>query len=201
MSENNHGMLQFKIELEHLSIPVWREILIDPQATLEDLHFCIQVVMGWADYHDHEFVIDEQHYGYIEQTGISEPDDNDIHDEAQFLLTDIFKQSEQSIRYTYDLHDHWYHKITFIGEVKNSATDEFAICLSGKNACPPEDAGGVSGYEHLLNVLKTPNHFEHADVKDWFGDSFSPTQFDLEETNNNLQAFFAQEDEDYETTN
>lgn len=197
MSENNQGMLKIKIELEDLSIQVWREIIIDQQATLEDLHFAIQVVMGWEDYHDHEFTIDENHYGYFDDETDQENLEN-ILDESQYLLKDILTQPEQTIRYTYDLKDHWHHSISLIGYHEDST--EFAVCISGKNACPPEDAGGVSGYEHLLHVLRTPNHFEHQDVKDWLGEDYSPNEFDLADTNNKLQAFFTQEEPDYEAT-
>ena len=64
---------------------------------------------------------------------------------------------------------------------------KFAVCLDGKNACPPEDCGGVYGYAHLLQVLTDPSHEEHEDFMTWIGGAFDPTVFDLAVTNAELQ--------------
>jgi hypothetical protein len=33
-----------------------------------------------------------------------------------------------------------------------------AVCIAGKRAGPPEDCGGIWGYDHLLEVLADPNY-------------------------------------------
>ena len=43
---------------------------------------------------------------------------------------------------------------------------EYPICLAGKRACPPEDCGGLGGYEHLLEVIRDPDHEEYQETID-----------------------------------
>src|SRR4030042_1523573 len=61
------------------------------------------------------------------------------------------------------------------------------ICLKGKRACPPEDVGGVWGYENFLKAIHDPKHEEHDDFLTWIGGEFDPEAFDLEEVNDRLQ--------------
>lgn len=53
-------------------------------------------------------------------------------------------------------------------------------CLGGERACPPEDCGGVPGYEAICSVLKDNTHPEHAFTMECLGafdpDLFSPSQ-------------------------
>ncbi len=66
----------------------------------------------------------------------------------------------------------------------------YPICLTGKGACPPEDCGGVWGYEHRREVLADPAHEEHEDMIEWLGldsaSEFDPARFDLDEVNGEL---------------
>lgn len=54
-----------------------------------------------------------------------------------------------------------------------------ALVLDGARACPPEDVGGIGGYEHLVEVLRDPTNEEHAELRRWAGRSFKPEAFDL----------------------
>jgi len=64
---------------------------------------------------------------------------------------------------------------------------EYAVCLDGKNACPPEDCGGIWGYYELLKVVKNPKHKEHQAPLDWLGGPFDPGHFDLQKINAELR--------------
>ena len=74
---------------------------------------------------------------------------------------------------------------------KKSLPDEericHAVCIAGERACPPEDCGGLWGYEEFLEAIKDPNHEEHQEMLDWIGGSFDPDEFDLQEVNRALK--------------
>jgi hypothetical protein len=59
-------------------------------------------------------------------------------------------------------------------------------CLAGKRACPPEDCGGVPGYERMLEILATPEDEEYEDILEWLGDDFDPEAFDMAAVNTEL---------------
>lgn len=41
---------------------IWRRFLIQNNSTLKDLHYVIQILMGWTDYHLNEFIIKGKRY-------------------------------------------------------------------------------------------------------------------------------------------
>ncbi len=53
------------------------------------------------------------------------------------------------------------------------------LCLDGRNACPPEDVGGVPGYADFLEAITDPTHEKHDHFLEWCGGSFDPEAFDL----------------------
>ena len=66
---------------------------------------------------------------------------------------------------------------------------QLPVVIAGERACPPEDAGGVGGYEQLLWALKNPEDPEAADRLDWFGDGeFDAEAFDIDAVNRSLEA-------------
>ena len=60
-------------------------------------------------------------------------------------------------------------------------------CAKGKRACPPEDVGGMWGYETFLEALRDPGHEEHASYLEWIGSEFDSAAFNFDETNQALR--------------
>jgi hypothetical protein len=61
------------------------------------------------------------------------------------------------------------------------------LCLSGENACPPEDVGGSWGYPDFVKAITNPRHPEHREMLDWCGGAFDPTAFDIDAVNVRLR--------------
>ena len=61
------------------------------------------------------------------------------------------------------------------------------MCLGGERAGPPDDCGGVWGYENLLQAIADPKHEDHDDLLEWLGDEFDPEAFDRDEVNTALK--------------
>ena len=59
----------------------------------------------------------------------------------------------------------------------------YPIVEAGKRACPPEDVGGIPGYDDFLAALRDPRHPEHGDMLEWAGGSFNPESFSVGEAN------------------
>ena len=63
-------------------------------------------------------------------------------------------RSHKRIGLDYDLGDGLEHDVVI--EKQSPSKVEFAECLDGHNACPPDDVGGTTGYENFLAVLAEP---------------------------------------------
>ena len=58
MSDSSEPVIyQLKIVLLGISPTIWRRILVSSDSTIEDLHYTLQLVMGWSDIHLHHFII------------------------------------------------------------------------------------------------------------------------------------------------
>ena len=175
-------MYTLDVRLRDISPPIWRAIEIAGSATLEDLHFAIQVAMGWTNSHLHQFVIGDASYGMVD---VDDADELDLEDEGEFELQDLVKHGE-SFLYEYDFGDSWEHD-TKVEAVLDADDDKtYPACIAGERACPPEDCGGAWGYEELLAALADPDHDEHDQFLEWVGGEFDPARLDLTAINRAL---------------
>ena len=173
--------LQLRIELLGISPLVWRRFVVPRKVTLTKLHRVIQEVMGWEDYHLHEFTIAGKRYGLP---------DPEFHWGEQPLsekrvTLDKPLAELRSCQYLYDFGDGWEHLVIVEGQTPpEEAPDAFA-CLAGENACPPEDVGGPLGYMNYLEALADSAHELHEEMLQWRG-RFDPTKFNLKAINKRL---------------
>lgn len=166
-------LLQLKIELAGIKPLIWRRVIVPETITLAKLHQVIQAVMGWEDYHLHEFEIAGEQYG------IPDPDDPfgpPVVSETRARLGKSLG-GMASFRYVYDFGDGWEHKIK-VEKVLPADTCPVPICIGGANACPPEDVGGSYGYAEFLEAIADPAHPEHQNLLDWCGGAFDPKALD-----------------------
>jgi hypothetical protein len=174
---------QLYVELEDVQPKVWRRLLVPLTVDLSRLHVMLLWGTGWDGGHVHEFIFDHDHYGA--KPGREFPDD--LMPEEDVTLSEALGK-RKSFKYLYDFGDAWWHKVKVEKIVKLNAPLEYAQCIAGENACPPEDVGGSSGYEEFLEALADPDHPEHADQKEWIGSPFDPYAFDMDAINARLNA-------------
>ncbi len=172
---------QLHIRLADIEPPIWRQIVVPGQGTLFRLHQMLQVVMGWENYHLHQFIVGSTHYG--------EPDpefEDGMKDDRRTRLRGIARKEGASFLYEYDFGDGWRHVIT-VENIQPWTQESMAPrCLDGARACPPEDCGGIGGYERLLEALRNPHHSEHKEMRAWAGKHFDPELFSLQAVNSAL---------------
>lgn len=51
--------------------------------------------------------------------------------------------------------------------MKDADSGNYPRCLAGENATPPEDCGGVYGFEELKQVLNKPRSTRFRGMKEW----------------------------------
>jgi len=179
---------QIKVVLLGTKPPIWRRLSVPSNANLGWLHAALQVAMGWTNSHLHQFRAGRELYSdtrchYAEFEG-----DPEILEESKVTLGEIARHEKDTFRYEYDFGDSWDHHVMvekILAPEAEAAT--FALCLGGARACPPEDCGGIWGYDNLLKVLKDKKHPEHKEMKEWLNRPLDPTAFDVAEINSWLQ--------------
>jgi hypothetical protein len=109
-------------------------------------------------------------------------------DERKHPLRKLVLGAGGQFAYTYDFGDNWEHILEIERTLPLEEGVRYALCLAGALACPPEDVGGIPGYENFLQVLNNPKHPQHTEYLEWIGDTFVPDAFDLDEINRLLHA-------------
>jgi Plasmid pRiA4b ORF-3-like protein len=163
---------QLKVTIVGTKPPVWRRVLVPEDITLARLHGVFQAAFGWWDCHLHEFEIDGVRYGIDDGEDWRPPKD-----ERRARLGNVAKAGS-SFLYVYDFGDDWRHKVVVEKVLAGAAGRKYPSCTGGRRACPPEDCGGVWGYEEFLAAIGDPEHDEHESMLEWVGGSFDPEAFD-----------------------
>lgn len=171
---------QIKVSLMGSKPSIWRRILVPETTTLHQLHDILQIVMGWEDCHLHMFTINEQNYGDPEQ----DPDGElGTDDESLFKLSQVAGKEGSKFHYEYDFGDSWQHELVIEKILPGEKDAIYPICVAGKRASPPEDAGGIGGYEDYLQAIANPKYPESKEMLEWIGEDWDPEYFSLEEVN------------------
>jgi hypothetical protein len=176
---------QIKVTLHGSQPPIWRRFQVGSDITLARLHGVLQAVMGWKDAHLHQFVIREKYYGVPDEEELGP---HKTSDERKYKLSDLVPGENSEFAYTYDFGDNWEHILEIEKSLPREESVRYPLCLAGARACPPEDVGGIPGYENFLQALADPNHPEHDEYLEWIGGSFDPEKFDPDEVNQLLRA-------------
>jgi Plasmid pRiA4b ORF-3-like protein len=166
---------QIKIGIRHTKPPIWRRLQLSADTSLATLHNIIQIAFGWDDYHLHLF-----HTPYGE---FGQADANLGHRaEAPVTLEQVAPTAGDKIAYTYDFGDDWNLDIIVEKLLAPEPATSYPRCIGGRRAAPPEDSGGIWGYENLIKALADSDHPDHDDMLDWLGytnaTDFDPAHFD-----------------------
>lgn len=186
-------VFQLKVTLLEIKPIIWRQVLVKDITTLHQLHWIIQLAVGWTNSHHHQFLINGRYYSQPE-FDIGELDDLGyiVENEKKAYLNEFHLSIGDKFVYEYDFGDSWHHEILLEKILPFEREIRYPKCIAGKMACPPEDVGGVTGYEHFLQIIKNPKHEEHEDMLIWADGSFDPKYFSTDAANEKLWRKFLQ---------
>ena len=176
--ETGGSIYRLKVTLRGSRPPIWRRFLVPGGITLKRLHDSLQAVMGWYDGHLHQFQSGGKLFGTSDrEIGISRIS------ETKTKVDQLLRRPKDRLLYEYDFGDGWEHDVILEAILPPGRDGRYPIVVAGRRACPPEDVGGIPGYEYFLEILANPKHPEYQEMVDWAGDRFDPEHFDPQETN------------------
>jgi len=163
------------LEIRLKATPVWRGVIVPSTIKLPKLHDVIQVSMGWTDSHLHFFRTKFGTYEPLSEDGDTMPESMD---EAEFSLDQLVGKKGDRASYMYDFGDSWDHDLVVKAIVPCAKRRRRAECILGEMACPPEDVGGVPGYQALCEAMAKGPVAEKNRYLDWLGEEFDAKAFD-----------------------
>ena len=161
---------RLRISLDDIRPEIWRVVEIQTSASLKAVHDVIQAAMGWQDYHLWAFDAGGRRYGVID----AEWPIDDLAAAKSTKLASLIKRGIATMTYTYDMGDDWRHTVTIQAVEAGDAKVNYPRFVTGQRRCPPEDVGGLPGFENFLDVIADPAHPEHREVLSWYGRPYNP---------------------------
>ncbi len=165
-----------RIELERIDPAIWRRVDVPLTTSLRGLHEIIQAVMLFGNYHLFQFDIGDKRYGM--------PDPGWDYGSATIdakntRLGALIERDVDQISYTYDFGDNWQHSITIETVAAADPATDYPRFIEGARRAPPEDVGGVPGFEEFLAAMTKPRHPQRKRWMTWYGRVFDPEDIDL----------------------
>ena len=167
---------QLKVRLLEVTPAVWRRLLVRASVSLAKLHEILQDIMGWENKHLYTFLVGDRAFE------APHPDASGGN-ARRTRLTSLRLAPGDRFHYLYDFGDDWNHELTVEDAVGGLRAVDYAQCLDGANACPPEDCGGAHGYSQVLEALERPDDPAFRELLEWLPPGFRPDVFDLRATN------------------
>src|ERR1700737_983654 len=164
---------QLLVGLTEIEPRIWRRLVLADTIPLPLLHRILQVAFGWQDRHLHEFKVGSVRFGVPDEDFPPPPID-----ERRVRLYQIAYEPGDRFVYTHDFGDSWHHDAV-LEDLRAAPEPPRPRCLEGRRASPPEDCGGLEGYERLLSALEDPTNPEHEDPRQWAG-RWEPEGVDLD---------------------
>lgn len=166
-------VLSLKISLAESNPLIWRRVLVHSDTTLHGLHRIIQLLMQWYDYHLYVFTIRGE--------GYEAPDpEAEGADATKVKLGSLDLEQGERFSYLYDFGDDWEHEILVEAVEQGDPEQWLPWLVDGEGAGPPEDCGGMHGFEDFLQALADPKHSEHKALRHWVGEDYDPNMFDVQ---------------------
>lgn len=185
-----------RTDLKGAKPPCWRRLELASDLMLHELHEILQVTFGWRDEHLHKFAAGPTSFYDHDSEHFLNPFDmaqgEDGVPEHEVRLDEVLSEPGDRLFYLYDFGDDWEHLIKLEAVLPRDTAARRAVCTKGRRPEPPEDCGGIWGYE-LAVAANDPAHPHHrqavAEFRDMHGEepaSVRPVPFDIERVNTAL---------------
>jgi hypothetical protein len=169
---------RIRITLDDIKPAIWRRVELPVSNSLKTLHLAIQAVMLFENYHLFRFDIGEASYGIRFDDDYMDPPTRDA---ANLRLAKLIERGVTTFTYTYDFGDDWRHSIVIEEVLPADPATDYPRFVDGARRAPPEDVGGLPGFEAFLDTMAKPRHPERKSVLQWYGRPFDPEDISPDE--------------------
>jgi hypothetical protein len=169
---------RLRIEIDEVAPAVVRRLEVPLDIRLDDLHFVLQIAIGWQNCHPFEFRVDDA--GLETRWGLVDKDDPESSPLAaeRATLAELLALGPRVFHYDYVYGEDWAHTVELEAIIPAERDIQYPRLISAQNRCPPADIGGVMGYETYLRAIADPLHLNHEGMRDWDDPDFDPRVVD-----------------------
>lgn len=180
--------LKLSVKMKLNKFNIWRNVIVPLNFTFEELHKSLQNIFNWNNCHLHDFMIFDGNNPIINI--VSSEENLQYKTDIPMILENQIKISEylpkyKNINYRYDYGNNW-ENIIRVEDVIFDYDKNYACCIDGNGAAPPEDVGGEFGFDEFIKIINDPNNEEYDNMKQW-AEIQGYKEFDIEMVNRRLR--------------
>ena len=176
---------ELKFSLSGIKPTIYRTLHIEENRTFFELHVAIQIAFGWENSHMHIFEIGDDRIGMSE---FDEFEDDHTIDEKTIRLFQTGLNEKDKFVYIYDFCDNWLHEIQVMKIFEPKKTF-YPKCIKGAMNRPPEDCGGIHGFENFKEIMGNRKHPKFKEMKTWYGGMYDEELFLKDQINEDFNNF------------
>jgi hypothetical protein len=181
MGETAMGEIaRLQVEIDDVVPRVARIVEVPVDIRLDDLHFVLQIAIGWQNGHPFEFRIGDAAWGMQDRDAEKNPEPAE-----RATLADILAHGD-TFRYDYVLGEDWQHTVRLESRAAAAPGARYPLLVRAEGRCPPADIGGPIGYEIYLHTRADPTSVNHEDMLEFDAPDFDPRAVDEAVLRNNL---------------
>ncbi len=168
---------RLRIEIDEVAPAVVRRVEVPLDIRLDDLHFVLQIAIGWQNCHPFEFRVDGaggQRWGLVDR---DDPESSPLPAESA-TLAELVARGEKAFHYDYVYGEDWSHTVELEAIAPAERDVRYPRLVSAHGRCPPADIGGAMGYETYLRAIADPLHLNHEGMREWDDPDFDPNVVD-----------------------
>ena len=164
---------RLRIEIDEVTPAVIRRVEVPLAIRLDDLHFVLQIAIGWQNCHPFEFRAGDTAWGLLDR---DDPASSPLPAETA-TLADVLALGDR-FRYDYVYGEDWGHTVALEAVTAADPAAAYPRLVSAQGRCPPADIGGPIGYDTFLRALADPEHLHHEGMVEWDDPDFDPHTVD-----------------------
>ena len=172
---------QLRIEIDEVTPAVIRRVEVPVTIRLDDLHFVLQIAIGWQNCHPFEFRAGATAWGLLDRDN---PEASPLPADKA-TLADVLARAN-TFRYDDVYGEEWGHTVELEGLAAAVPDAAYPCLVSAEGRCPPADIGGPTGYETFLQAIADPDHLHHEGMIEWDDPDFDPHAVDEAAIRSNL---------------
>ncbi|WP_426256088.1 plasmid pRiA4b ORF-3 family protein [Sphingomonas sp. DC2300-3] len=156
------------IVLDDIEPVIWRRVDVPVTASLKVVHDIVQAAIGSANCHLWHFEAGDRRYGIPDRMW----PESGMTAAKNVKLAALIDRGVRGLVHTYDMGDDWRHTITIESRPRRTRRQISALRRWG-TALPPEDVGGLPGFEMFLDAMADPSHEDHDPLREWYGTPYN----------------------------
>ncbi len=156
------GIARLTVEIDDVAPRILRCLEVPLDIRLDDLHFVLQIAIGWQNGHPFEFRIGDKVWALPDREAESNPMPAD-----KATLAEVLARGN-TFKYDYVFGEDWQHTVTLQARASAAPGVHYPHLVSAEGRCPPADIGGPIGYETYLRTIADPTNINprrHAGVR------------------------------------